>query len=301
MLNTGFYPGAAPKATDGAITVELMLRQPTRIARYISDITAVGMHSDRIFAHGSAEGGAILYDVALANQVLADDHTGVIAPGGVYPIIDASEGEPRVVQTQKIGGKFGITDEAAKRNDMAYLQRRAQKVANTMVFDLDQAGQAALDAALVEFSSDIVNVESSGWSTINKTTKANQTAEKSIRADLNKALTEGVKLQMGYIYDLLILHPDDDLEFMNSFADDAEATKLLGSKGLEKLVTPLATKGEAKIIASGIVGTMGVEEAISSTTYRDEDHDTTWTKTRAMMAYAVTDPLAIMKITGLGG
>ncbi|AHI21599.1 major capsid protein [Corynebacterium phage Colleen] len=300
MLNTGFFPGEAPKVTADGITVSLMLKEPTRIARYISDITALGMFTDRIFAHGTAEGGAILYDVATKNAMLADDHMGIIAPGGNYPIVDASDGEPKVTKTKKLGGKFGITDEAASRNDMAYMQRRAQRVANTMVYDTDSQGLAAITAALAEYDSDIIKVESGGWESINKTAKSAQTAEKSIRADINKALAEGQKTLMGYQYDVLVLHTDDKLQYDNAFEDDVKAAALAASKGIEIIGSPLATKGEGWLIASNSVGTMGVESPVTSTPYRDEDHDLTWVKTRAIMAHAITDPLAVIRIQNLG-
>lgn len=300
MKNSGIFPGAAPKVTADGITVDLMLKEPTRIARYIADITALGMFTNRIFSTGNAEGGAILYDVALKSTVVADDHTGIIPPGGAYPIIDASDGDPKVVKTVKVGGKFAITDEAQKRNDMATLQRRAQRVANTMVFDLDGMGMTAVNEALTAYDSDVLKVQSDGWVSLNKTKAAEKTAAKSIRADLNKAFAEGKKSQMGYVYNLLALHPDDELEFANAFdTDEAQAT-FLRSKGLEIISSPLAPKGEGWLIAEQQVGTMGVEEGITTTTYRDEDHDLSWTKTRAMLAYAVTDPLAVIKLTNLG-
>ncbi|QGU03105.1 hypothetical protein CKALI_11305 [Corynebacterium kalinowskii] len=299
MLNSGFFPGEAPKVSDGGITVSLMLKQPKRIARYIADITALGLFTDRIFAHDSAEGGAILFDVVTKNSALADDHMGIIAPGGAYPIVDASDGEPKVKRTKKIGGKFGMTDEAQMRNDMATMQRRAQRVANTMVYDIDALGLETLTAALTEFDSDIVKVQSGGWATINKTAKSAQTAEKSIRADINKALAEGKKTLMGYNYDLLLLNTDDRFQFDTAFDDDGQAASFAASKGIEILDTPLLAPGEGLLIASGAVGTMGVESPIQSTTYRDEDHDTTWTKTRALMAHVVTDPLAMIRIQNI--
>lgn len=299
MKNTGFYPGAAPAVTNDGITVDLMLQQPERIARYIADLTAVGMFTDRIFSHTGVTGGALLYDVAIGNNLFADDQAGIIAPGASYPIIDASEGTPKTTMVDKIGGKFGVTDEAARRNDMNVLQRRAAKVANTMVRDLDALGVSALNKALTEYNSDIIEVQSAGWKKANTTKKADETKATSIRADINKANAEATKQQMGYTFDLLLLHPDDNLELENNFDDDQALDRFLGSKGLEVISSPLAKAGEGLLIASSQVGVMGVEQAISSTTWRDEDRDTTWTKTAAVMAYAVTDPQAIIRLTGI--
>lgn len=300
MKNTGLFPGAVAKAANGGITLDLMLKEPTRIARYIADITALGMFTDRVFSTAGVEGGAILYDVALKSNILADDHTGIIAPGGNYPVIDSSDDDPAVKKIVKLGGKFAVTDEAAKRNDMTYLQRRAQRAANTMVYDLDSMGMEAIREALEAYDSSVIKVESGGWASVNKTAKNAQTAAKSIRADINKAFTEGRKSMMGYTYNLLALHPDDHLEFSNSFDNDDAESAFLKGKGLEVISTPLATKGEGWVIAEGQVGTMGVEEGITTVTYRDEDTDRTWTKTRALIAYAVTDPMAVIRLTNLG-
>ena len=282
MKNSGFYPGAAPTVANGAITVDLMLQEPARISKYIADITALKMFTDRLFGHSDAQGGAILYEVNTENQVLADDHTGIIAPGGEYPELDATPGEPKVAQVKKLGGKFSITDEAKALNDMALLQRRAQRISNTMVFDVDNNGMLAIKKAIQEYGSYIPKVESSGWVSMNKTEKLKQTAAKSIRAELNAALAAGEKTQMGYLYNLLVLHTDDALQLANTFS------------------SPLATPGEGLLVAEGQVGTIGMEEPISTATWRDEARDLTWTKVKAVLEHVVTDPMAMVRLTGLG-
>jgi hypothetical protein len=300
MKNSGFYPGAAPTVANGAITVDLMLQEPARISKYIADITALKMFTDRLFGHSDAQGGAILYEVNTENQMLADDHTGIIAPGGEYPELDATPGEPKVAQVKKLGGKFSITDEAKARNDMALLQRRAQRISNTMVFDVDNNGMLAIKKAIQEYGSYIPKVESSGWVSMNKTEKLKQTAAKSIRAELNAALAAGEKTQMGYLYNLLVLHTDDALQLANTFDTNDAQDAFLKSQGLEVISSPLATPGEGLLVAEGQVGTIGMEEPISTATWRDEARDLTWTKVKAVLEHVVTDPMAMVRLTGLG-
>lgn len=300
MKNSGFYPAAAPQVKDGAITVDLMLQEPTRLTRYVADITRFKMFTDRLFSPGEAKGGALLYDVALANTALADDHMGIIAPGASHPVIDVSDGEPKITRVVKLGGKYGITDEAKDRNDMASLQRKATRVANQMVFDLDAMGITAVKDAFTSYDSDTIKVQSEGWASINKTAKSAATAAKSIRADINKAKVEGEKSLMGYVYNLLILHSDDYLEFTNSFETNEAQEKYLGSEGIEVISSPLATKGEGILAAEKQVGTIGIEKAMSTSTWYDEDKETTWAKTNARMVYAVTDPLAMIRLQNIG-
>ena len=277
-----------------------MLQEPARISKYIADITALKMFTDRLFGHSDAQGGAILYEVNTENQVLADDHTGIIAPGGEYPELDATPGEPKVAQVKKLGGKFSITDEAKARNDMALLQRRAQRISNTMVFDVDNNGMLAIKKAIQEYGSYIPKVESSGWVSMNKTEKLKQTAAKSIRAELNAALAAGEKTQMGYLYNLLVLHTDDALQLANTFDTNDAQDAFLKSQGLEVISSPLATPGEGLLVAEGQVGTIGMEEPISTATWRDEARDLTWTKVKAVLEHVVTDPMAMVRLTGLG-
>lgn len=294
-----FYPANAPEVNGDAITLDVMLKEPTRIARYISDITAAGLFTPKLFTTGGANGGAILYDVVTKNDLFTDDAMGEIAPGAVYPRVDASPAARKVVRTKKIGGAFDVTDEARNRNDITVIQRAGQKVANTMVRDVDALGINAIKDSLQTYSSDVISVDSDGWVKTNKVKASDVTKAQSIRADINKCLAEGKKTQLGYKYDLLIIHPDDKLQLSNSFDSDRAESEFLAAKGLTVVETPFIEAGKAWVAAGGQVGVMGVEEPISTVTYREENRDVTVTKTRAMVAFAVTDPVAVIQLNNL--
>ena len=53
------YPLSAPTASGNNITVDLMLNQPTRITRYLSDLTLRGFWADKVFTPGGGVSGQL--------------------------------------------------------------------------------------------------------------------------------------------------------------------------------------------------------------------------------------------------
>lgn len=301
IKNPLFYPAESPQVNRNEYTVDTFLKEPTRISRYISDLAAVGLFTNKLFSTVSTQSGSLLYDVLTENDLFADDDLGVIAPGAAFPLLGVSSDAPRVKRTEKIGGAFAITDEARRRNDTAIIERSARKIANTMTRDIDRIGVATIKDAITEFDSQMVKIDSDGWVKKNSTKSAEQTALSTIRADINKALVEGEKLQLGYKYNLLLMHPDDYLQFANHFGDDVAQQNFVAARGVQIVTTPQLTAGEAWLAAGGQLGVMGVEKGISTNTYREHAYQREVVQTDALFAFAVTDPMALVRIRNLQG
>src|SRR4051812_7030082 len=63
------HPFGPPVVSGTTVTVDQMLKSPTRITRMIMDITRERFIADRIFASGGGvTGGAVVYDQAQANE-----------------------------------------------------------------------------------------------------------------------------------------------------------------------------------------------------------------------------------------
>lgn len=293
------FPLGAPEVRDGAITVDLMLNEPTRIDNYISRLVEKNLLSALIFNNVTADGGALLFDQLTENMSTATNGPGVIAPGGEFPVLWTPDGEPMVETVKKTGGKVGLTDEAVKRNDLAQMQRKLRQIANTMVVDLDRRGIGALNAAVDKVPS-ALKVTSSGWgaaTNVAASAKTAKTAEGAVLADIATARNLVEKTELGYVLDLLILHPDDALN-LSLLLGVTEWEGVLGTLGLTPHVTTAAEVGKPLLIASRMVGSMGVESPISTESWREEKVQTHWTQTWATVAFGVTDPLAMVRIEG---
>lgn len=68
--NPTSYPLAGPQVSGDNITVSTLLAQPTRITRYLSDLSLRGFVSSRIFSTASGvSGGAVIYDQLTLNDL----------------------------------------------------------------------------------------------------------------------------------------------------------------------------------------------------------------------------------------
>ncbi len=294
------YPMAGPSVVDNAITVDLMLQEPTRITRYVSDLAAKNLFVDKIFTATNASGGALIFDQLTKNDIEVAG-TAKIAAGAEFPNVSSDKDEPKVKKVEKTGGKFKVTDEARKRNDQALVQRESRKLANKIVKDLHSTGLAALDEALTALTTDKLSVTSGGWVAAGKTTAANKTAAASVRADVLKAKAEGEKTELGYVYDLLIMNTDDNLALQIALESDQAVEAFFRSNGLTPIISPLAKKGTPLLVAGGTVGAMGVEDPLSDETWREAKIQSTWFQSWMTATFGVTDPFAIVEITNADG
>lgn len=295
------FPLSAPSISDGAITVDLMLKEPTRIDNYISQLVEKNLLSTLFYNSVSAEGGALMFDQMTENVAHADNEPGVVSPGGEFPILWTSDAEPKLVTVQKTGGKFPVTDEAIRRNDQAGLQRKIRQVANTMVRDLDRRGMAAMHSAMEQIP-DTLAVESGNWQSELTTTKANTTAQSGsgvVTADLARATNLVENTDLGYVLDTIVLHPDDALN-LKLLLGSNEWTQVLGGQGLTPHVTTAAMKGSPILLAAHQIGSMGVETPISTEAWRDPETQKMWSQTWASVAFGITDPFAMVVLDGVG-
>lgn len=290
------YPLDGLEVVDKSITVDLMLKEPKRITRYVSDLAAKQLFAANIFTADSTEGGAIIFDQLTKNDVYASG-TAEVPAGGEFPIITTERDEPMIARVKKTGGKFKVTDEARKRNDQALVQRESRKLANTITRDTDAAALEALEAAHTALEGDALRVESGGWVAAGKATNATKTAAASARADILRAKAEGKKTELGYVYNLLVMTPEDDLALRIALETDDAVQAFFQANGLTPIVSARAELGVPKLVAGGTVGTMGVEDPLSTETYDDRSIQSEWVQSWTTVGFAVTDPFAIIELT----
>ena len=302
MARDPMFPLGAPEVRDGAITIDRMLNEPTRIDNYAARLVERDLLTQTIFGNVTTSGGALLFDQLVKNEPTATDKPGVIAPGAEFPVLHTPDGEPVVVRVQKTGGKFGITDEARVRNDAMLLQRKVSQVANTMVKDLDERGIKALSDALEALDDKALTVASGGWAAAAGVQASAKTAKTGEGELINNLLDAQLKIQeteLGYNPDVLVLNPTDAKNLKLIFGV-ANYQEMLSTFGLTLHTTTAQPAGEGLVLQSGMVGVMGVESPISTETWRDASTQTTWSQTWATVAFGVTDPMAMVKLTNLG-
>ncbi len=297
--NAASYPLAGPTVNGSTITVETMLNQPTRITRYLSDITLRNYISPLIFSTpGSVSGGAVIYDQLTLNDLFPTRDVQEVAPGSEFPNLTSDNPTPKVAAVEKHGGKFFVLDEARDRNDGGVIQREGRKIMNSMVRRQDARGIAIVDAALAEFPSQVV--AGTNWGNV-VTGGAGQTnAGLWPGADIARTQTMADKQELGVVIDTLILHPDQALQLRLVYGDDL--TDLLDSYGIENFeVSNRVTAGTGYALAARQPGEMRPEKLLGTETWREPDTERTWVQTSARFVSYITDPYSIFKLTGLAG
>lgn len=295
------FPLDPASVENGKITLDLFVNQPARISNYVSQLVQRDLVSQYLFSSTAAQGGAILYDRLERNEAYANQKPGVIAPGGEFPNMGTDQGEPEVRRVVKTGGRFEVTREAAKRNDASLVQRNGRRIANTMVKDIDERAFQSIYSDL-EDASESLEFASDGWASALQVTageKTATTAEGAITADLLRAKLMVENTDLGYSPDTLVMTPTvrTNLQILLGVNN---WTAVLQSIGLTPYTTTaLPVEGEALLLERNTVGVMGVEDPISTDNEYIKARQVTAFYTWATMAFGVTDPLSIVRLTGL--
>lgn len=291
------YPLALPTLNGNSITVDLMLKEPTRITNYLSDITLQNFWADRVFsAAGGVSGGALLYSQLMANDLYTDRDIQNVEPGGEFPIVTTSRPEPKLAVVEKFGGKFPVTDEARDRNDPILLQQETQKLGFTMNRGIHRRAIATLDASITAIGSDVQMVGTS-WADAAALTLTTTNNAALPAADFAKTQLKADTFELGGSFNLWIVNPQEYYNFQVIYGDRAAA--MLAAWNVDMISTNRVAAGEAYVLVEGQVGQMRLEKALSTETWRDPDVQSTWVQSDVRPLYAVTNPYSCLKVTGL--
>lgn len=297
--NPSAYPLAAPTVSSGSISVSTMLNQPTRITRYLSEISLRNFVSPRIFSTaGGVSGGAVIYDQLTLNDLFPTRDVGFVEPGGEFPIITSDTAEPKVAGVEKYGGKFFVTDEARDRNDQGVIQREGRKVINAITRKMDARAIAVLDAEISARSSSQV-VTGVNWNNVVTGGSSQSNANAWPAADFAKTQLLADTQELGVVFDLWIVNPAQLAQFDLVYGENAAAVR--AAYGIEMVASNRVAAGSAYVLASGMPGEMRLEKPLSTETWREEKREITWVQSGVRPVMYVTDPYSVLKVTGLAG
>jgi len=296
--NAAAYPLAAPTVNGSTITVEQMLAEPTRITRYLSDITLRNYISPLFFSSpGGVTGGAVIYDQLTLNDLFPTRDVQEVAPGGEFPIVTSENGEPKVAAVEKHGGKFFVTDEARDRNDGGVIQREGRKLINALIRRQDARAIAVVDAALSGLGSQTVT--GVNWNSVVTAGTSASSASAYPAADFAKVQLLADQQELGVEIDTWVLNPAQLAQLRLVYGSDFEA--VAASYGLTFQASNRVTAGTAYAIESGEVGEQRFEKPLSTETWREPESQRTWVQTDARFVQVVTNPYSVFKVTGLAG
>jgi hypothetical protein len=294
------FPLGPPTVSGTTVTVDTMLNQPTRVTRRIADLTLQRFIVSRIFAVGAAvSGGAVVYDQATLNELYTDRDVEKVAPGREFPNVTASRQAPLVATVDKWGGKFETTDEARDRNDTASYNNGVTMLANTVVRKVNTNAVTVLEAAISAVGSD-ATFAGHNWGTVVTGGSSMTNNSGWPGADLAKAQYVADVDELGVIFDLWLVNPQEKMNFYTAYG--SAANDVLAANGIrEMFASNRITAGTAYAVASGQVGELRVEKPLTTETYREAKIEATWTQSSVRPVMYVTNPYAVKKVTGLAG
>ena len=293
------HPLGPPSISGNTITVDSMLKQPTRVTRMIMDLSLQKFIADRVFSSaGGVQGGAVIYDQATQNELYTDRDVQRVAPAGEFPLITAPRLVPKLAEVEKWGGKVFITDEAKDRNDAASFTNKVRQLTNTIVRKINQRAVEVLNAAITEHSQTTTGVD---WSTVVVGGSGQSNADKFPARDFALVDQLATEDELGVKYTLWLLNPQEYTQLIIIYGASG-LTELLSALGISVYVSNRIRAGTALVVAEGQVGEMRVEKPLSSETWRDADgRERTWLQSSVRPIMYVTNPFAVLEVTGLAG
>lgn len=302
MANTPYsqeFPLGAPSLSGNNITVDLMLKEPTRINAYLSDMALRRYFAERIFPNqGGVSGGALVYHQLTKNDLFPERRAQKVAPGAEFPEVTFDRPEPRTKQVEKRGGKFRVTDEARDRNDLSLIQTEGAKLANDIVDQLHQQALAELEASIAEIGEDLVlDASEFSWAEAAELTVMNQAPSLQPAKVLVELQKKAEVFELGGQYNLLILNPADEANLKLVYGP--QWASFLQSYGFSTVVTNRVSAGTGYAVQEGMVGQTRYEQPLRTVTWRDDSTESHWVQASVRNVYAVTHPYNAIKITGL--
>ena len=294
------HPLGPPTVTDTSITIDLMLRQPTRITHFLMDITLQRFFADRLFSSpGGVTGGAVVYDEIAENELYLDRDIQRVAPGQEFPVVNSSRRAPKIAEVEKWGGKYFITYEARDRNDTVVFRNHNVKLGNTIVRKHNQRAVAAIEAAIAGTggASTFVGNDWSAYLPVGMAPNTTAPAA-SPHADFAKAQLLADQRELGINFDTLAVNPVNATELRLGY--EGRLSQVLADNGIEEMfVTNRITAGTAYIFAANQVGQMRNEQPLATQTWDEEKTQKLWTQASVRSVMFVDNPYAVMKITGI--
>jgi hypothetical protein len=300
MANTPYsqdYPLGSPSVSGNSITVDLMLQQPTRINAYISNLALKKYFAERIFTNGGGvTGGALVYNQVTKNDLFPTRATQEVAPGAEFPEVTFDRPEPKTAQVKKLGGKFRVTDEARDRNDLSAIQSEAVKLGNDIPRQMHARALAELEASITAVGSD-VQVVGTSWADAAALTLTTTSNSAQPAADFAKLELKAETLELGSVYNLWIVNPQEMSNFQVVYGDRWK--DVLTNWGIGMISSNQVTAGSAYVVQEGQVGQVRYEQELKTVSYRDDGTESTWVQSSIRPVFAITNPYNAVKVTGL--
>jgi len=242
--------------------------------------------------------GAIIYDQITVNQLYLSRGIEQRAPGTEYPLVSGERVAPQIATSEDWGGKFFVTDEARRRNNVAQFDLQVTQLANSIVKKVNERAVATLEAAIAGLGGAGV-IPGHDWSNVTLTGNSPTPNNQRPGADFaNVQLAADVE-ELGVVYDLWLVNPQERANLAIAYGEDLAL--VLQSAGIEIFDSNRVAAGTAYAVARNQVGFLDYEQQLQTETWREQKTKRNWVQSSVMPIMGVTNPYSVKKVTGLAG
>ncbi len=300
QVGTTFQPPAQPTVSGRLVTLDTYLNNPLRVQMDVRQLMANYFLSDQIFAPGGsvAGSGAVIYDQMVGSEwYFTGRDVQQINPGQEFPFLDMAEQVPLVARTAKWGGALQFTYEDIERNRIDKLASGLQRLRNTVTRKVDAVSMAVLRAAPI-----IQTTASASWALPGT----------NLVKDIMTGMAAQEQLDLGYASNAVLLSPTTALNVMTN---DKVGTMIGNANG--QIMSPLASRqlsglldltwwptprigdNEVILVATGVAGRISDERPLYTRVVDDPERERRILMAGRLAVPYVTDPKAVIRITGV--
>lgn len=287
---------------NGTINIPALLSSPTRLTDLIARLTEEQLVCGEFFAKSpdTAAGGGVRYEVLKTGANYLERDAENRAPGAEY-VLSGSDLPTDLAEVVDWGSKIQILDEHHDRYDVSTIVNRLSQLANTIARKLDQVAIAAIDGALTKYN--VGSLTGHDWSTlvtVGPETSLTPNADRPTADFANAGLmAAAADLGIGPL-NVLVCHPQEHARLKIGYGTELAA--VLASAGIEKVRTSMQiTPGTAYLVQRGQAGRIVYERPLTVETFDDRNTRSQFVQSYVVPAFAVSNPHAVVKITGLAG
>lgn len=293
----GFYPAHADYS-NGVISVDEALNNPTVITERIAEVAARDLLVETIFATDSTPvtGGAVIYSKTTEKNFYTENDVTARQPGDEYGVVYRERPVAELARVEDYGGKFAISDEARRRNNNIEFDNDVTALANTVTRKLNQR---AIETVLAAEAAAETNTGAHLGKTWGEVRIDGDPVQITPPNDRPLAMVAGLMAfaeskELGITYTKMLVSPRTKAEMLTVYGD--KLSTVLGTFGLELLVSPHVADNRNYLVDPHKAGFVKFEEPLTVTTWRDEHHRQTWVQAYAMPVMGITMPAAIAVI-----
>lgn len=294
------YTQQGPTVEGTRVTVDAFLNNSPVVQRTLEQLTYQRFIADYIFRQGErTTSGAVLYQQLLANDLFTARDVQEIEELSEFPILNTGERGMLAEQVKKWGGAVLFSDEKRRRDQRDLLARDLRRLSNTVVRKVNRVAVGVLNA-----DANVRTVAAAApWS---------DATNRQVISDLAnaQALVDDL-IDMGYDADTVLINPQNALEAKldkdvrdalpreNRADNPLLAGDMSGLLDLNFIKTNDVPEGTAYVLSRQMVGSYHDELPFYSRVVPWPQREGTLLQAARITVPVVTDPLAIVKITGI--